>query len=461
MPQERQKHRRAKAGAAADTASAARKPGQRDRLVGALIALASERGYPTVSVADISTRAGVSSATFYEQFADKEDCLLAAYRTAAEQVLGGMHGMGREGDWGEGARAVLRSLVSAVQQSPDAGRLLLVEALAGGARVRAERDRVLARFEGRAQALVDAAPHDGKGLDVPTSMLLGGVRSIVSENLRTHHEDTMGGVVDELLSWIQSYAVPGDEPIWSNGRGATLPARVARQWLAASAPPPPPARLPRGRHRLPAAQVRRSQRTRIIHGTAEVMVAKGYTAATVSDIVAAAGISRDVFYDHFSNKHEAYLAAEAYGTQNLLEACAAAYFTGKTWPERVWLALQALVLAVSGNPKLTHLRVVECYAAGPAAIEETEQLKRAAVIFLQEGFTVRPQASRLPRLVAHAITGAVFESFSGKAAQGELEELPRQLPLLTYIATAPFIGPRQAIAAVERLSAQAIAAAPR
>ena len=203
----------------------------------------------------------------------------------------------------------------------------------------------------------------------------------------------------------------------------------------------------------------RSQRTRIIHGTSEVMVAKGYAAATVADIVSAAGVSRDVFYGHFANKHEAYLAAQEYGTQNLLEACAAAYFTGQTWPERVWLALQVLVLAVAGNPGLTHLRVVECYAAGTAAIEQTEQLKRAAVIFLQEGFTVRPAAGRLPRLAAHAITGAVFESFYMRASRGELADLLGQLPLITYLATAPFIGPKRAIAAVERLSAQAVSSA--
>ncbi len=190
------------------------------------------------------------------------------------------------------------------------------------------------------------------------------------------------------------------------------------------------------------------------------MVAKGYAAATVTDIVSAAGISRDVFYGHFANKYEAYLAAQEYGTQNLLEACAAAYFTGDSYPERVWLALQVLVLAVAGNPGLTHLRVVECYAAGTAAIEQTEQLKRAAVIFLQEGFTASPTAARMPRLAAHAITGAVFESFYGQASRGELAELPRQLPLLTYLATAPFIGPKRAIAAVEKLSAQAIRSVP-
>ncbi len=439
-----------------DAASAnGAKPGQRQRLLTSMAALASRHGYPAISIAEISGHAGVSTGTFYEQFADKEDCLLAAYQQAGAGVLERMPPLDSVADWQEASRAVVRGLLGALQDDPDFGRVLLVEALAGGARVRAERERTLALFQVRAQEFLDAGPSQGKALDLPADMLLGAVRSIVSQNLSTHSEDRMGLLVDDVMGWIESYAVPAQQNGWSTGPHTMLPAQVGRAWLAAAAPAPPPQRLPRGRHRLPAAAVERSQRTRIIHATAEVMVAKGYAAATVADIVSAAGVARDVFYAHFANKYEAYLAAQEYGTQNLLEACAAAYFTGESWPERVWRALQVLVLAVAGNPALTHLRVVECYAAGTAAIEQTEQLKRAAVIFLQEGFTVSSAAARLPRLAAHAITGAVFEGFFARAARGELAELPCQLPLLTYLATAPFIGPKQAIAAVERLSRQA------
>jgi AcrR family transcriptional regulator len=460
MPKSPQKRTRPATTAPTDGASGnAGKPAQRERLLRSMVELASRQGYPAVSIAEISSHAGVSSATFYEQFSDKEDCLLAAYERSATGVLERMGPLDPAGGWRDISRTIITEIVGALQADPNAGRLLLVEALAGGARVRAQRQRTLALFQTRAQEFLDAAPRDGKALDLPADMLLGAIRSIVSQNLRTHSEDRMELLVGDVMGWIESYAVPAGENRWSTGRNTVLPARVSSEWLAAATPPPVPQRLPRGRHRLPAAAVERSQRTRIIHGTAEVMVAKGYAAATVADIVSAAGISRDVFYTHFANKYEAYLAAQEYGTQNLLEACAAAYFMGQTWPERVWLALQVLVLAVAANPGLTHLRVLECYAAGTAAIEQTEQLKRAAVIFLQEGFTVRPGAARLPRLAAHAITGAVFESFYGQASRGELAELPRQLPLLTYLATAPFIGPKRAIAAVERLTAQATRAA--
>ena len=80
-------------------------------------------------------------------------------------------------------------------------------------------------------------------------------------------------------------------------------------------------------------------------------------------------------------------------------------------------------------------------------------VRRAAVL--------SPRVLRITvsQMAAHAITGAVFESFYGQASRGELAELPCQLPLLTYLATAPFIGPQKAVDAVERLSERAVRAA--
>ena len=213
------------------------------------------------------------------------------------------------GNWQEESRTVVQGLLGALEAGPDAGRLLLVEALAGGSRVRAERDQVLAMFEGRAQEIIEALGRRTEGPRPPGGVLLGGVRSIVSEAFAPTR-GPMLALVDDMLAWLESYGVPAGEQGWSSGPHALLPTRVAEQWLAAATPALPLEKLPRGRHRLPAAAVDRSQRTRIIHGTSEVVVAKGYAAATVADIVAAAGISRDVFYEHFSNKHEAFLAAQ-------------------------------------------------------------------------------------------------------------------------------------------------------
>lgn len=419
--------------------------------------LAARESYPAVSVTDVAAHAGVSSATFYEQFADKEDCLLATYRAAADRVLARIPSDAGADDWQVAMRDVLERLLGTLGEEPDAGRVLLVEALAGGPRVRAERARALGDLEFRVQRALDVAKRQGVLLDVPGPMIVGAVRSIASRLLRAHSEDRLLAQVDGLLLWIEQYAVPAASRKWSSGAHATLPARVANEWTSAAAGViQPPHRLPRGRHKLPPAAVLRTQRARIAYGTGKVIVQKGYAAATVTDIVAAAGISRDVFYSQFANKLEAYMAAQQFGTDELLAACAAAYFSARTWPERVWSALQMLLVVIAANSDLSHLRIVECYAAGPAAIEQTESLKRAAAIFLQEGYVQSAGAASLPPICSQAIIGAVFETFYQHLAVGAAAEIPRELPRLAYIAITPFIGAERAIAAIEELRALAV-----
>lgn len=424
-----------------------------------MIELCAEHGYLNFSVAEVAANAGVSSKTFYQLFSDKEDCLLAAYQLSAQNLLSDMQPVADVGEWAGAARTVLGQLLDALQGNPTAGRLLLVEALAAGGRVRHERQRVLGLFEQRAQQFLDSTHPDADMLDLPAAALIGAVRGLVSRQLRTHQEDTLPLLVEDLLTWIQSYARPPGSPRWSTGSHSTLPARAART-LQAGRAIMPPEKLPRGRHRLPAAVVARSHRERIIHGTAEVIAARGYAEATVSEIVTAAHISREVFYEHFSNKQDAYLAAQQYATRQILEACTTAYFSAANWPERVWSAVSALVELLVANPQLAQLRLVECYPAGPVAIERTEELKRASTIFVQEGFSM-PSAKGLPPIAAHAIVGYLFEEFYTHISRGTLSQLPRLLPRMTYVATAPFIGPDKSIRAIEQLRERAISAAAR
>ena len=57
------------------------------RLIGAMAALLAERGYSTVTIADIARQAHVSKRTFYEHFADKDACFIACYETLSNMVL--------------------------------------------------------------------------------------------------------------------------------------------------------------------------------------------------------------------------------------------------------------------------------------------------------------------------------------------------------------------------------------
>ena len=60
---------------------------QRARILAAMIEVASERGASEVTVSRVVARSGVSRRTFYDQFEDREDCLLAAFDQALEWIL--------------------------------------------------------------------------------------------------------------------------------------------------------------------------------------------------------------------------------------------------------------------------------------------------------------------------------------------------------------------------------------
>ncbi len=115
-------------------------------------------------------------------------------------------------------------------------------------------------------------------------------------------------------------------------------------------------------------------------------MAKGYASTTVADIVAAAGVAKDAFYEHFEDKEHAFLEAQQHPTQYILDRCAEAYFQVPDWPHRLWNHLETLVSLIVENPAISHLRLVECYAAGPAAVKRAEEITRAFNIFLEEGY---------------------------------------------------------------------------
>jgi AcrR family transcriptional regulator len=114
---------------------------QRERLVAAMAEACAEKGYAGTSVADVAKRAGVSSVTFYKQFADKRECMLAAHRQLLGRLLEEVDRAraaegdpARAGDGGEEAkaRAAMRAALGLLAADPPSARLLAVEILAVG-----------------------------------------------------------------------------------------------------------------------------------------------------------------------------------------------------------------------------------------------------------------------------------------------------------------------------------------
>src|SRR6478735_6633937 len=73
---------------------------QRRRLFEAAATVFARVGYAEGSAEAIAREAGMSKATFYEHFANKEECILALFDEAAAQVTRAMAAAGQERAYG-------------------------------------------------------------------------------------------------------------------------------------------------------------------------------------------------------------------------------------------------------------------------------------------------------------------------------------------------------------------------
>jgi len=141
-------------------------------MLAAAVQVVGELGYEKMSVARVTARAGVSRRTFYDLFEDREQCFLVAFTDTIERaralVVDTAEG---QREWRAGMRAGLAALLEMFSEDPQAGRLLVVEALKTGPAVLEQRSRVMSelleavdggRVQGRAAR--EVAPLTAEGV---------------------------------------------------------------------------------------------------------------------------------------------------------------------------------------------------------------------------------------------------------------------------------------------------------
>jgi AcrR family transcriptional regulator len=110
---------------------------QRQRLLRSAIAVVSESGYQQVTVADIVRRARVSRGAFYEHFANKEECFLAATGEGRELMLARSVSEARALPAGAAEedllRAAIRGFLAFLRDEPAFARVFYLHMPAAGA----------------------------------------------------------------------------------------------------------------------------------------------------------------------------------------------------------------------------------------------------------------------------------------------------------------------------------------
>jgi AcrR family transcriptional regulator len=157
---------------------------QRARMIAAMAQVARERGIGATTVADVVARSGVSRRTFYELFADRDDCFCAAFdhaiARASRRVLPAYESAV---GWRERMRAGLSAALEFLEDDPDLGALCVVDALGAGPVALARRREVMRSLieavdEGREEARASAKP-----TSLTAEGVVGAVLAVLHERL--------------------------------------------------------------------------------------------------------------------------------------------------------------------------------------------------------------------------------------------------------------------------------------
>lgn len=210
-------------------------------------------------------------------------------------------------------------------------------------------------------------------------------------------------------------------------------------------------KLPSGRHGLPREVVVRSQRERMVESMIAVVALKGYTEATVADIIANAGVSRATFYEQFADKEDCFIAA--YGTvmERMLTFVAEGFALGESddWIVQIRGGVRNLLVYLAQNPVAARVGIVEGFGAGARARDRYQQAVSSFFPFLDAGRSLTPSPDRIPAHAARVIVGGVSALMFNEASAGRAESLPKLLPEMMYLVVVPYLGHERAMQAMQ------------
>lgn len=251
---------------------------QRARITAAMAELVCERGAGGMTVAHIVGRSGVSRRTFYEFFADREDCHVAALDHALARAAAAVRpAFAAPGAWQKRVRAALAALLAFLDDEPALGYLCVVGSLSGGPRTRERRAAatealVVAVHEGRRVSRARRAPDQ-----LVAEGLVGAVLAILAARLQEEDRSPLLPLLNRLTAMV---VLP------------YLGARAAEGELERPTPRPRPVKRPR-RDPLREVDMRLTYRTvRVLHAIASSPESNNRQVAEAAGIADQGQISR-------------------------------------------------------------------------------------------------------------------------------------------------------------------------
>jgi AcrR family transcriptional regulator len=185
---------------------------QRERIITALVDTVAERGYNATTVAHVTKAASVSRRTFYEHFADKEACFLAAYEMVADHIRDSMQTAAAAfEEWPQQVRAALATMLRFLAGEPELARVCMIEPIAAGGEIAAKHR---ASMQGFVEILkAGRTEHSGERPlpEATEATLVGGIVSLIVREINAGRTDRLEALLPDLVELTLAPYLGGEE----------------------------------------------------------------------------------------------------------------------------------------------------------------------------------------------------------------------------------------------------------
>ncbi len=427
---------------------------QRARIHGAMVEAVARGGYDGTSVKQVIGLAGVSRRSFYEQFANKEECFLVTFDLIARRHIKQLRTayLAADGSLEERLSAAFQQLAKAIEDDRNASILVVLEAQrAGTVGVLHVRQAITACEQMLARSFAESS----EAVALPTPIVravAGGLHGIASTFLRQPSTAARERIelADEMLRWTLLFQAPAAANM-SERMAAGLAARM-REISCANG------------HKLGGAEAPslneharvRNEHARVLQGILRLVTHEDYRTLSAPQIADEANVSIDAFWELFTDKQDCFLAALDMIGDELLAIAADPDLVSSDWPRAVRRVLAELTSYLADHPLQARTLAQDAFFAGSEALERTIELSHNIATLLTEGAPCDANG----KLTIDAVAGAIWHTIRCQATGGRIELLPALSDHLTYVVLAPYIGAEAAVEIVteeRRLSRDACA----
>jgi TetR/AcrR family transcriptional regulator len=161
-----------------------------------------------------------------------------------------------------------------------------------------------------------------------------------------------------------------------------------------------------------------TQRERLLAGMVTAANREGYSGASVSTVIGAAGVSRPTFYDYFEDRDDCFIATIVDVHERLLEDVRAA--VAQAPPEQaVASAITALVAFASAQSASARFLMKESLAGGPVALGARDDAIEQTAQVIEDALGTVDSSTPVPDLPIAALLGAIHRLLATRLRRGE------------------------------------------